>query len=221
GLFYVGVVLPVGRLEALQLRGLAEIAERYGSGTIRLTVWQNLLISDIPEDRLAGAVAAIETLGLTTSASAVRGGVVACTGNFGCKFALSDTKRHGLALIDHLEARLSLDQPINIHLTSRPNSCAQHYVGDIGLLATKVDKSEDEEVEGYHIVVGGGSGAERKLGREVSHSVPADEMPQHVEALLRGYLARRRLGESFHDFTGKHSPEELTHLLVTTAPAEA
>jgi ferredoxin-nitrite reductase len=218
GFFYVGVVLPVGRLEASQLRGLADIAERHGAGTLRLTVWQNLLISDIPEDRLAEAVAAIETLGLVTSASAIRGGVVTCTGNFGCKFALSDTKRHGLALIDHLDARVSLDQPINIHLTGCPNSCAQHYVGDIGLLATKVDKSEDEEVEGYHIVVGGGSGAELKLGREVWHSVPAEEMPKRVEAILQGYLARRQPGESFHDFTGRHSAEELTRLLGAAAP---
>jgi ferredoxin-nitrite reductase len=195
GLFYIGVVLPVGRLEAAQLRGLAEIAERYGSGTMRLTVWQNLLISEIPETRLAEAIAAIETLGLATSASAIRGGVVACTGNFGCKFALSDTKRHGLALIDHLDGRLALDQPINIHLTGCPNSCAQHYVGDIGLLATKVEKSQDEEVEGYHIVVGGGSGAELKLGREVCQSVPAEEMPLRVEAILQSYLARRRPGE--------------------------
>src|SRR5439155_10009672 len=101
GFCYVGVVLPVGRLEVLQLRGLGEIAERYGSGFIRLTVWQNLLISDIPEDRLAEAIAAIETLGLTTSASAIRGGVVACTGNFGCKFRLRETKRDGFALILH------------------------------------------------------------------------------------------------------------------------
>jgi ferredoxin-nitrite reductase len=99
GLCYIGVVLPVGRLEAPQLRRLAEIAERYGSGTLRLTVWQNLLISDIPEARVGDAVAEIEALGLGTSASAIRGGVVACTGNVGCKFALSDTKRHGLALI--------------------------------------------------------------------------------------------------------------------------
>jgi ferredoxin-nitrite reductase len=147
--------------------------------------------------------------------------VVACTGNFGCKFALSDTKRHGLALIDHLDGRLALDQPINIHLTGCPNSCAQHYVGDIGLLATKVEKTQDEEVEGYHIVVGGGSGAELKLGREVCQSVPAEEMPLRVEAILQGYLARRRPGESFHDFTRRHSTEELTRLAEAAAPVEA
>jgi ferredoxin-nitrite reductase len=209
-LHYIGVALPVGRLEAAQLRGLAEVAERCGSGTLRLTVWQNVLVSDIPEARLAEALAAIKGLGLDTSASAIRGGVVACTGNFGCKFALSDTKRHALALIDHLDTSLALDRPINIHLTGCPNSCAQHYVGDIGLLATKVDKSEDEEVEGYHIVVGGGSGADHELGREVCRSVPAEEMPRRVEAILQTYLAQRRPGEVFHEFTSRHSLEELT-----------
>src|SRR6516165_1468545 len=209
GLYYIGVVLPVGRLEAPQLRGLAEIAERYGSGTLRLTVWQNLLISDIAEARVGDAVAEIEALGLVTSASAIRGGIVACTGNFGCKFALSDTKRHALGLIDHLEGRVALDAPINIHLTGCPNSCAQHYVGDIGLLATKVEKSEDEEVEGYHIVVGGGSGADIELGREVCHSVPAEEMPKRIEAILRAYLAQRQADENFHEFTKRHSVEEL------------
>ena len=208
-LHYIGVVLPVGRLEAPQLRGLAEIAERYGSGTLRLTVWQNLLISDIAEARVGDAVAEIEALGLVTSASAIRGGIVACTGNFGCKFALSDTKRHALGLIDHLEGRVTLDAPINIHLTGCPNSCAQHYVGDIGLLATKVEKSEDEEVEGYHIVVGGGSGADLELGREVCHSVPAEEMPKRIEAILRAYLTQRQADENFHEFTKRHSVEEL------------
>jgi ferredoxin-nitrite reductase len=139
--------------------------------------------------------------------------MVACTGNIGCKFALSDTKRHGLALIDYLDKRVTLDQPINIHLTGCPNSCAQNYAGDIGLLATKVDKSEDEEVEGYHIVVGGGSGGELDLGREVCHSVPAEEVPQRVEAMLREYLAQWRPRESFHDFTNRHSVEELIRLL--------
>jgi len=221
GLFYVGVVLPVGRLEAAQLRGLAEIAERHGSGTLRLTVWQNVLLSDIPEERLGEAVAEIEALGLGTSASAIRGGVVACTGNMGCKFALSDTKRHGLALIDYLDTRVQFDQPINIHLTGCPNSCAQHSVGDIGLLATKVEKSEDEEVESYHIVVGGGSGAELELGREVYSAVPADDVPKRVEAILQAYLAERRPDETFHQFTKRHSVEELTRLFDAPVRVEA
>jgi ferredoxin-nitrite reductase len=221
GLCYAGVVLPAGRLSTVQLHGLAEIAERFGSGTLRLTVWQNLLLPDIAEARLAEALDAIENLGLATSASAVRGGMIACTGNVGCRFALADTKRHGLELVDYLDARLTLDQPINIHLTGCPNSCAQHYVGDIGLLATKVERSEEEEVEGYHIFLGGGSGGEAKLGREICRSVPAEKMPQRIEALLRGFLAHRACGESFHTFANRHSVAQLIRLFDAGAAAES
>jgi ferredoxin-nitrite reductase len=175
-------------------------------------VWQNLLLSDIAETQLPAALAAIEGLGLETSASMIRGGMVACTGNVGCKFALSDTKPHGLELVDYLDGRLALDQPINIHLTGCPNSCAQHYVGDIGLLATRVEKSEEEEVEGYHILIGGGSGPEAKLGREIYRSIPGDEIPQRIESMLRGFLTHRVSGESFHVFAGRHSVEELIRL---------
>ncbi len=67
GLSYVGVVVPVGRITSERMRGLADVADRFGSGTIRLTVWQNLLISDIPDARMPEALAAIEALGLGTA----------------------------------------------------------------------------------------------------------------------------------------------------------
>src|SRR5712672_2470350 len=94
GRHWVGVVLPVGRLTGEQMRGLAKIAADLGDGDIRLTVWQNLLISGVPTDKLALAEAAIAALGLTTKASSIRAGLVACTGNVGCRFSASDTKRH-------------------------------------------------------------------------------------------------------------------------------
>jgi ferredoxin-nitrite reductase len=219
GLCYIGVALPVGRITVAQLRGLADIAQRHGSGTLRLTVWQNLLISDIPKSEAAAASAAIEALGLGIQASAVRSGLVACTGNAGCKFALADTKRHALALADHLDARVALDAPLNIHLTGCPNSCAQHVVGDIGLLATKIDAGGDDEIEGYHIHVGGGSGAEQRLGRELFPSVPAEAVPARIEAILRTYLAHRRDGESFYAFAGRHSDAELTAMFAPVAEA--
>ena len=221
GLVYIGVVLPAARLTASQLRGLAEIALRHGSGTLRLTVWQNLLLSDIPEAAVGAAGAAIAGLGLAIAASAVRGGLVACTGNVGCKFALGDTKRQALLLADYLEPRVALDQPINIHLTGCPNSCAQHYVGDIGLLATRVAVGEEDEVEGYHVVIGGGSGAEMALGREIYRAVPATELPRRIEAMLRAYLAARRDSESFHGFANRHSLDELTALFARALPATA
>jgi len=186
-------------------------------------VWQNLLLSDVPEGQVAETVAEIEALGLATSASAIRAGLVACTGNAGCKFALADTKRDALALADHLEARLALDQPINIHLTGCPNSCAQHYVGDIGLVATKVDiggPESDEETEGYHLVIGGSSGSEARLGRDICRDIPADRLPERLEAGLAAYLARRRPGESFQSFANRHSAEELAAMFAAS-PARA
>ena len=212
GLNYIGVILPVGRMQAEQMRGLAALAERYGSGTIRLTVWQNLLISDIPDAAIAAAEAEIARLGLASQAGSIRGGLVACTGNAGCKFSATDTKRHALALADHLESRLALDRPISIHLTGCPHSCAQHFIGDIGLLGAKLSAG-DEMVEGYAIYVGGGAGGERGLGRELSSPVAMADLPRRIEDLLRAYLAHRRsASESFHDFAARHSADELRRL---------
>ena len=156
GLRYVGVACPVGRLTSERLRGIAGIAEQFGSGTIRLTVWQNLLISDIPESRLSDALTALEALGLDWRATPIRGGLVACTGNAGCKFSASNTKRDAAMLAEYLERRITIDHPINIHFTGCHHSCAQHYAADIGLLATKVDLGEDM-VEGYDLLLGGGA----------------------------------------------------------------
>jgi ferredoxin-nitrite reductase len=219
GLSYIGIVPPVGRVTAAQLRGLGAVARRRGSGTLRLTVWQNLLISDIPDVEVDAAIREISALGLPTAASAVRAGLVACTGNAGCRFALTDTKRHALALADHLDARLALDVPLNIYLAGCPNSCAQHDIGDIGLLATKVDAGGDDEVEGYHIHVGGGAGAEQRLGRQIFPSISAEALPARIEAILRAYLAQRRTGESFHAFAARHSDAELIALFAPVAEA--
>jgi ferredoxin-nitrite reductase len=218
GLSYIGVVPPIGRLTAAQLRGLAGIAERHGSGVLRLTVWQNLLVSDIPDAAVGVAAAEIEALGLRTAAGAVRAGLVACTGNAGCRFALADTKRHGLALAEYLDARLPLDAPLNIYLAGCPNSCAQHDIGDIGLLATKVD----DEVEGYHVHVGGGSGAEQRLGRRIVPSVPAAALPARIERMLWTYLTHRRDGEGFHAFAARYDDASLAALFAESeAPGEA
>ena len=218
GFCYIGIVARASRLSAAQLRSLATIAERHGAGTLRLTVWQNLILSDVPEAEVPETVGEIEELGLATDASAIRGGLVACTGNAGCKFALADTKRHALAIADYLDPRVVLDQPLNIHLTGCPNSCAQHYVGDIGLVATKVDDGGEAEVEGYHLLVGGGSGADLSLGREIARDIPAEAVPSRLETLLREYLAERQPNETFHAFANRHSAAELAALLMPEPP---
>ncbi len=223
GLNWIGVALNVGRLSPEQMRGLAKVSQDLGDGDIRLTVWQNLLISGVPDDKVALARAAIETLGLSTEANSVRAGLVACTGNSGCKFAASDTKRHAEDIARWCDNRVALNLPVNIHLTGCHHSCAQHYIGDIGLLACKVatpdsDDGDGDQVEGYHILVGGGFGPDAGLAREVLRDVKAEDAPRVVERMLKTYLARRASpDEAFFTFTRRHEVGELATMFAAEA----
>jgi ferredoxin-nitrite reductase len=218
---WIGVVLPVGKMTADQMRGLAAVAREFGDGDIRLTVWQNLIISGVPSAKVTDAQARIEALGLSTSTNAIRAGLVACTGNAGCKFAASDTKGHAEEIARWCEERVALDGPVNIHLTGCHHSCAQHYIGDIGLIACKVETSEDgDTVEGYHIHVGGGFGPDAMIAPEIYHDVKAGDAPRTVERLLKTYLAHRTSAEeSFLAFARRHEVDALRALVEREAVA--
>jgi ferredoxin-nitrite reductase len=217
---WIGIALPVGKMTADQMRGLAAVARELGDGDIRLTVWQNLIISGVASEKIAAAQAEIEALGLSTSANSIRAGLVACTGNVGCKFAASDTKRHAEEIARWCESRLTLDGPVNIHLTGCPHSCAQHYIGDIGLLACKVATTEEgDAVEGYHVLVGGGFGPDATLAREIVRDVKASDVPATVERMLKTYLAQRASPEeSFFTFTSRHDADALKNLFAAASP---
>ncbi len=212
-------MLPVGRMTPDQMRGLAEIADRYGSGTIRLTVWQNLLVSDIPADDVPAVKEAITALGLDWSATSVRAGLVACTGAAGCKYAAAHTKQDAMAVADYLDGRLRLDTPVNLHLTGCHNSCAQHFIGDLGMIGTKVAVGEDM-VEGYHLFVGGGYGNDAEIGRELYRDVTSTDLPAVIERILNGYL-RTAAGpdESFRQFVVRQSVDELKQTFAAVAVA--
>jgi ferredoxin-nitrite reductase len=214
GLNWIGVVLPVGRMSVAQMRELAAIARDLGDGDLRLTVWQNLLISGVPSEKLTEAQERIEAVGLAIRTNAIRAGLVACTGNNGCKFAASDTKQHAEDIAAWCETRLALDTPINIHLTGCHHSCAQHFISEIGLLACKVQVSEeDDPLEGYHILIGGGFGPDAALGRELYRDVVAQDAPRVIERILKSYLAYRASpGESFLAFARRHDVDGLRAL---------
>jgi ferredoxin-nitrite reductase len=219
GLNWIGVVFPVGRITATQMRGLAGIAQRTGDGDIRLTVWQNLLISGVPDAKLAEVCAAIEALGLSTKVTSIRAGLVACTGNVGCRFSASDTKRHAEEIAQWCEAHVDLDGPVNIHLTGCHHSCAQHYISEIGLLACKVEQGE-VQIEGYHIYVGGGFGPNAALGREIYRDVKAQDAPRTIERMLKGYLAHRSSrDETFLAFSRRHEIDALKQMFDAEAAA--
>jgi ferredoxin-nitrite reductase len=201
------------------MRGLAKIARDLGDGDVRLTVWQNLLISGVRDDNVALAIASIEAMGLSVKASQIRAGLIACTGNAGCKFAASDTKRHAAEIGDWCEPRVEVDTPLNIHLTGCHHSCAQHFISDIGLIAAKVPVGDgDDTAEGYHLFAGGGFGPYAELGQEVFHDVKAEDAPRTVEKLLKAYMSHRASPEeTFLTFARRHDGETLRKL----AEAEA
>jgi ferredoxin-nitrite reductase len=219
GLFYCGVVLPVGKMPVEQMRALADLSKSHGDGEIRLTVWQNFLISGIREADIETVKTKLVAIGVGYEASAIRAGLVACTGMRGCRFASADTKGDAERIAEHLEPRLTMDTPINIHVTGCHNSCAQHYIGDIGLISVKVPVNEDgDTVPGYHIVAGGGFSDTAGIAREVFHDVTAEDAPLRVEGLLKAYLAHRAgPDENFHAFAGRHEPEHLARLAEETA----
>lgn len=208
---YVGAVVPVGILTARQMRRLADIAEAHGSGTLRLTPWQNLIIPDVTDAFVESVRRQLVRAGLHHEADHVLGGLVACTGSRGCKYAGTDTKGHALELGARLSRRLSLEQPVNIHLTGCPNSCAQHYIGDIGLQGVRTQVA-GESVEAYHIVFGGGVGHDQSVARQVFTNIPWTQVPDLLERALRAYLRFREPGESFAAFTRRHEVKRLQEL---------
>jgi len=188
-----------------QMRAVAQIAEHYGSGEIRLTVWQNLILPNIPGALLESAQSALLDAGLKFKAGRVLSGTVACTGNQGCKYAQTDTKTHAVALATLLDERFALSQPVNLHVTGCPNSCAQHYIGDIGLMGVKVGGEE-----GYQVNLGGGSDQDQGLARELFPAVRFTDVPPMMERLFAVFEQKKATGdETFLAFTRRHSIEDL------------
>jgi ferredoxin-nitrite reductase len=211
GLHSIGIAIPVGHVRHEQMSALAQLADEFGSGELRTTVWQNVILPNVRSDNLEQACAAIRVIGFDVAASAIVGCVVACTGNTGCRFSATDTKSQALALMRHLDEYVKLDLPINIHLTGCPNSCAQHFVADIGLLGAQVAQGEGS-IEGYHVYVGGGVEQERGLGREFAKNVPFAQVPPLLQRLLTGYSAQREAGETFVAFARRHDVAALRAL---------
>ena len=211
---YIGVVIPVGRTPVDTVDKLCDIADQYGTGEIRLTVWQNLIIPNIPDEQVEEAKKAIIAAGCHYSSTSISGGLIACTGNTGCKFAATNTKGNSVELAKVLETRVELDQPINIHLTGCHHSCAQHYIGDIGMMGVQVKLDNGEKVDGYNIVLGGGVDDDQYVAKEVYKGVPYSEIPNLLERLLKTYQTNRENRETFAQFTRRTEVEDLQKLMT-------
>ena len=210
GLHCIGINLPVGKLKPDQMRTLGTLAQRFGRNDLRLTVWQNVMLPWIATTDVDAVLEELAAQKLTTEASAFAAGAVACTGKFACKYAATHTKSHAGKLVDHLESKFDLDTPINLHLTGCAHSCAQHYIGDIGLLGA----STNDGREAYQVFLGGGSDLEQGIARHLVGPVPADELPAFLEHIVQTYLDHRQPHERFVHFTRRHDENQLRKLFL-------
>ncbi|MFH8289534.1 nitrite/sulfite reductase [Streptomyces sp. NPDC018059] len=212
GRFYVGFAPRVGRVDGATLTKIAEVAEAHGSGRLRTTAEQKMIVLDVAEDQVDPLVSALEALDLKVNASPFRRGTMACTGIEFCKLAIVETKARGASLIDELERRIpEFDEPITININGCPNACARIQVADIGLKGQLVLDDDGNQVEGYQVHLGGALGLDAGFGRKVRGlKVTADELPDYVERVLKRFQAQRADGERFATWAARADEEALT-----------
>ncbi|MFD7689340.1 sulfite reductase SirA [Streptomyces sp. NPDC059781] len=212
GRYYVGFAPRVGRVDGTVLTKIADLAETHGSGRVRTTVEQKMIVLDVEEGQVDSLVESLEALDLTARPSTFRRGTMACTGIEFCKLAIVETKARGASLIDELERRLpEFDEPLTINLNGCPNACARIQTADIGLKGQLVLNAEGEQVEGYQVHLGGALGLEPGFGRKVRGlKVTAEELPDYVERVLKRYQAEREDGERFARWVARASEEALS-----------
>ena len=209
GLRYVGAAPTVGRVSGTVLHRVGDLAERHGSGRVRLTAQQKLVILDVPEAEVEPLVEGLHALGLEVRPSEFRRGTMACTGIEFCKLAIVNTKGTATALVAELEDRLpTFDRPLSIHVNGCPNSCARIQVADIGLKGMLVPDASGEQVEGFQVHLGGelSTGFGRKpRGLKVT----AAELPDYVERVVSRFEQGHAPGESFATWAQRTDEEAL------------
>lgn len=192
GLNYVGLHVPVGRLQATEMFDLARLAEVYGSGELRLTVEQNVILPNVPDSRIALLLEEPLLQRFTVEPAPLMRSLVSCTGAQFCNFALIETKNRALALIRELDAELICPQTVRIHWTGCPNSCGQPQVADIGLMGTKTRK-DGKAVDGVDLYMGGKVGKDAHLGACVQKGIPCEDLkPVLINLLTQHFGAQPR-----------------------------
>ncbi|MDB9416985.1 ferredoxin--nitrite reductase [Microcystis aeruginosa] len=183
GLSYIGLCVPVGRLFADDMFDLARIAEVYGSGELRLTVEQNVIIPNIAAENVATLLTEPLLVKFTPNPAPLQRALVSCTGAQFCNFALIETKNKAVDLISQLDAELNIPRGVRIHWTGCPNSCGQPQVADIGLMGTKARK-DGKTVEGVDLYMGGKVGKDAHLGSCVQKGIPCEDLKSVLTSIL-------------------------------------
>jgi sulfite reductase (ferredoxin) len=209
GLSSVGASVLRGRISGEQLDQLADLAEQYGNGELRTTIMQNILVANVPHAKTANLVVALNGMGLQVDVSAFWRGAIACTGTEFCKLAIAETKSFSKWLVSEMEERLpAFDQQIKLHVTGCTNSCGQHWIADIGLEGKKI-KKDGKTVDAFYFCVGGAVGRFARTARPLGYRAAADDVPDAIERVLRGYLAARQPEEDLRAYFARMDDDSL------------
>ena len=209
GLSYVGATILRGRLTGEQLEAAAELSERFGTGELRATISQNLVLINVPNSKTIELVRELGQIGLYVEATNFWRGTVACTGTEFCKLAITETKGFARWLVDEMEERIpNFDQQLRLHVTGCPNSCGQHWIADIGLEGKKI-KHEGKLTDAYYFCLGGAVGQFANVSRPVGYRCTSTAVPEAIERLLRHYLAGRSVNENLRQWFARHTNDEL------------
>jgi len=211
GSYWVGVAPIAGRVSGTTLEAVAGVADRWGSGRVRLTAQQKLLVLDVPKAKTRYVRAALEKIGLSAEPSEWQRGVMACTGIEFCKLALVETKARARTVVAEMERRLpEFDVPFSIHVNGCPNACARTQVADVGLKGMVQTDDDGNLVEVFQVHLGGGLGTDPQLARKTrALKVRAEDLPDYIERLAVRYLAQREEGEPFARWAHRAEEDDL------------
>jgi sulfite reductase (ferredoxin) len=213
-LSYVGAAVLRGRVNAEQLRSVADLSDKYAGGDIRLTNMQNLVIVNVPNQQAHALANELAAINFPVAGSSFFRGIVACSGSEYCKLAITETKNFSRWLVEELEERLpGFEQHLKLHVTGCPNSCGQHWIADLGLEGKKI-KVDGRMQDAYYFCVGGAVGLHASIARPVGYRCLATDAPDAIERLLNRYTDERLPGENLRGYFARHSNDELRERLA-------
>ena len=210
GTFAVCAVVPAGKIKAKDLRRAAELSRKYGSRELRLSVYQNLFIPNVPEENLDSLLGDEFFERYPTVSSPFMTHLIACAGSDTCGFGVIPNKSDAVEVATHLSNSLKLDIPLRMHWSACAKGCGQHGCGDIGFVGTKT-KIGDEAVLAVDVFVGGSTDKE---GYKLLQGLPLDKVKESSQLLVSYYLENRQDGESFADFAHRIGPDSLRAVLI-------
>ena len=211
GRYFVGLNVLVGRMGVEDVIDLADLAEEYGSGEVRLSQRQNVIVTDVPDDALDEFLDESLLDHYAPDPSPFMRGSVACTGTEFCSLSIVETKNRQVRFARWLKENVDLPADVDefhVHLSGCTASCAQPQIADVSLRGMKTRKDGDP-VEALDVGLGGGLGEEPRFARWVTQRVPVDEVPGALANLVESFAAERDDGESFRAFVARHDDDEL------------